>query len=207
MNLNVFFEGFGMSAGLIIAIGAQNAYVLKQGIKRQNVLLIAFLCSIIDTFLIICGVIGMGELINRNKTLLIGATVLGILFLAYYSLRSFRGALNPPVYSDSSKLEEKQSKIKTALTVGALSLLNPHVYIDTVLLLGSIGSRYPLNERYIFALGASLASITWFFSLSFGAGKLAPLFKKKKTWQILDFVIGIIMVLIIIQLIFFLIKG
>ena len=203
MDAKILLEGFGMGAGLIMAIGAQNAFVLKKGIKRENILLIAALCSVIDVLLIICGVIGFGEIINRNKYLLAGATLLGIIFLTIYSIKSFKSVFNPEIYKESNDNSGSISVKRVVLTILALSLLNPHVYLDTVILLGSIGARYPIGDRYSFALGASLSSITWFFSLSFGAGLLSPLFKKKLTWQILDFVIGVVMVYIIVQLFIF----
>lgn len=212
MSIAVFLEGFGIGAGLIIAIGAQNAFVLRQGIMRQHVLLVAAVCSLIDAVLIAAGVLGLGTLINAVPLVLRIATGAGALFLLWYGVRSFRSGLNPQVMPEtnedaSGSTPAPKTKWAVILTLLGFSLLNPHVYLDTVVLLGGIGARHPLDERFAFIAGACSASIAWFFSLAFGAGFLSPLFHKKITWRILDFIIAVIMFLIAIQLALFGIRG
>lgn len=195
-----FIEGCGTGAGLIIAIGAQNAFVLKQGILKNHILITVLVCSIIDALLICVGVGGFGAILTSNLLLLTIARWGGAAFLIYYGFRSFRAVFK----SESLKLEsgQKRPDLKTTLgTVLALSLLNPHVYLDTVVLLGSIGAQFPPSERLFFALGAMLASFIWFFGLGYGAAYLAPLFKKPIAWKILDFLIGCVMWAIALSLI------
>lgn len=198
--LTPFLEGCGTGAGLIIAIGAQNAFVLKQGIQKNYVFITVLICSIIDAFLISVGVGGLGVILTSNMLLLTFARWGGALFLTYYGFRSFRSVFK----SESLKLEsspERPTLKVTIVTVLALSLLNPHVYLDTVVLLGTIGAQFSLSERYFFALGAILASFVWFFSLGYGAAYLAPLFRKPLAWKILDFFIGCVMWVIALSLI------
>lgn len=195
-------EGFGIGAGLIIAIGAQNAFVLKQGILKNHVFITVLLCAVIDAILIILGVGGFGQILVSSSLLLSLARWGGAAFLIYYGLRSFRAVFK----TESLKLkvgQQDHSDFKqTVVTVLALSLLNPHVYLDTVVLLGSISAQFPAFERFYFAIGAIIASITWFFSMGYGARYLAPLFKKPLAWKILDFIIGCVMWAIALTLVF-----
>lgn len=195
-----FLKGMGIGAGLIIAIGAQNAYVLTQGLRRNNQYLIAALCSLIDALLITIGVAGMGVLITSNPLLLDLAVWGGALFLFVYGFRAFRSALNPAGLM-AEQDRGPDTLIKAVLTTLAVSLLNPHIYLDTVVLLGSIGGQYPAETRIWFGLGAVVSSFVWFFSLSLGAQWLAPLFRRPKAWRILDSFIGIVMWVIAISLV------
>ena len=191
-DLSAFLNGFGTSAGLIIAIGAQNAFILKQAILRNHVLTIAIICSIIDAALILCGVFGFATLLETSPLLIKIAKWGGFIFLGLYGLRSFLAMRDDHALEiDKSKKKPSWRKI-IALTL-AFSLLNPHVYLDAVVLLGSISSQFPDAEQPSFAIGACLASITWFFSLCYGAQRLAPFFTNPKSWKVLDFLIGIIM--------------
>lgn len=187
-----FVQGCGTGAGLIIAIGAQNAFVLKQGILKNYVLVTVLICALIDTLLIILGVGGFGSLLTSNLLLLTTARWGGAAFLFYYGFRSFRVVFRPQVLKLDGSPERPDLKM-TLATVFALSLLNPHVYLDTVVLLGSIGAQFPNAERPFFALGAVLASFVWFFTMGYGARYLAPLFQKPMAWKILDFLIGCVM--------------
>ncbi|MBS0272414.1 MAG: amino acid transporter [Proteobacteria bacterium] len=187
-----FIEGCGTGAGLIIAIGAQNAFVLKQGILKNHVFITALTCALIDAFLISVGVGGFGVILTSNALLLTIARWGGAAFLGYYGFRSFQSVFK----SESLKLDLKPGRLSLKMSLGtalALSLLNPHVYLDTVILLGSIGAQFPKVERLFFALGAMLASFIWFFGLGYGAAYLGPLFQKPLAWKILDFCIGCIM--------------
>ncbi len=186
-----FFTGLATSAGLIMAIGAQNAFVLSQGVRREYHWPIAGVCGLLDAVLIMLGIAGMGVLISDSPQLLMLLTWGGAMFLLWYGAKALRSAFN------TEKLEVQQagpSSLRTALlTTLALSLLNPHVYLDTVVLLGSIGGRYPEQGRYWFGAGASLFSFIWFFSLSLGARWLAPLFQKPIAWRVLDGLVCLMM--------------
>jgi len=186
-----FTQGFLTSAGLIIAIGAQNAFVLSQGLTRRFNFLIAAICCITDALLIIAGVLGMGLLISENPTLLMGAALGGALFLTVYSLRALRSAFA----SESLKTSQRAlPDMKTAIiTTYAITLLNPHVYLDTLVLIGSIGGQYPGPQQNWFILGATLASGVWFFTLSIGAKQLGPVFESPKAWRTLDIIVCIVM--------------
>jgi len=200
MNPSIIIEGFGIGAGLIIAIGAQNTFVLKKGIMKQHVFITALTCSIIDMTLIILGSMGLGTIISGTPMLMISATLFGIVFLSMYGIKSFMAVFQSKSLS-SEDLKQNSSTLKnTLITLLALTLLNPHVYIDTVILLGSIGARYPIVYRTSFVIGACMASFIWFFGLAYGAGFLSPLFKKDITWKVLDFVIGCVMLTIAYKL-------
>ncbi len=186
-----FLTGLVTGAGLIIAIGAQNAFVLSQGIRREYHWPIAGLCGLIDALLITLGIAGMGVLISDSPLLLTLVTWGGAAFLLWYGANALRSALN----AGSLEVQTRGlSSLRGALlTTLALSLLNPHVYLDTVILLGSIGGRYPDEGRYWFGAGAALFSFIWFFSLSLGARWLAPLFQKPLAWRILDGLVCLMM--------------
>ena len=186
-----FAKGFGTGAGLIIAIGAQNAFVLAQGLLRRFRFSIALLCSVIDAVLIVVGVSGMGLLISGNPTLAAIATWGGIVFLSVYGARAFWAALHPgSLDPDQRGIRSLGSAIGTVL---AVSLLNPHVYLDTVVLLGSIASSESATGQVWFGAGAVLASFVWFFSLAYGASYLTPFFKNPQSWRYLDAGIGVVM--------------
>ena len=197
--MQAFLQGMGVGAGLIMAIGAQNVFVLSQGIRKQYHWLIAMICSLSDVLLIFIGAAGVGTLVAGNHVLQAGAAWLGAAFLSWYGLRAFIG-----IFKDHA-LEQKNrgdSNVRVVvLTALALTFLNPHVYIDTILLLGSIGGQYPTGDRYLFALGASVSSIAWFFSLSLGGALLAPLFKKSFSWKILNVFVCLTMWTIAVQLV------
>lgn len=185
--LPAFKTGLFTSAGLIIAIGNQNAFVLSQGLKKQHGTAIAGLCACIDLILIMAGVFGMGLLLQQHPALMSAALWGGALFLAAYGLRALLSALKT---STMAVNEAEGISLRTALlTTLAVSLLNPHVYIDTVMLLGSIGGRYEPDGQLGFIAGAGTASIAWFFSLALGARLLAPLFQKPVAWRVLDLLV------------------
>lgn len=191
MSVLALAKGFGMGAGLIVAIGSQNAFVLSSALRKQHVWLVAALCIAIDAILIIAGVWGLGSLIQQFPVLLTLATWGGALFLFIYGGLAFRRALQASQLTANSRTA---SSAKLAvLTTLALSLLNPHVYLDTVILLGSIGGQLPKPQPSWFALGASLASLTWFTVLAWGGQRLAPWFAKPMSWRILDTVVGLTM--------------
>lgn len=197
--LLTFLKGLGTGAGLIIAIGAQNAFVLSQGVRKNHVLTIALICSLCDALLICIGISGIGALVAKSDQLRNIATIGGAAFLFLYGCRSFLSAWK------GGSIETEESSLSTlkgvVIATLAVTFLNPHIYLDTIVLMGSISSNFPGTGRYIFGAGAITASFIWFFSLSFGGRALAPYFEKPVAWRVLDTMIGIIMWLIALSLI------
>ncbi|MFC3530565.1 LysE/ArgO family amino acid transporter [Vogesella facilis] len=192
MSSMVFFKGMGLGASLIMAIGSQNAHVLRMGLLRQHVGATVLVCIVCDALLISAGVAGMGALIEQSPLLLELARWGGAAFLFWYGLRAWRAVLS----NDSLAVAAGNVAIplqQALATVLALTLLNPHVYLDTVVLLGSIGGQQPADSRLWFALGASCASLLWFLALGYGARLLAPLFARPLSWRVLDGVVGAVM--------------
>lgn len=190
-ELATLTKGMFTGGSLIIAIGAQNAFVLAQGLRRQYHWLIAALCALIDLTLITLGMLGLGALLSQSQLLMDIALWGGIAFLLVYGAQSLKAALKPGALEASeSRITSRKAAVMTTL---AVSLLNPHVYLDTVILLGSIGNQVTSDLRPWFTLGAVSASIIWFFSLGLGARWLAPLFRKPVAWRVLDCVVGLVM--------------
>lgn len=200
---NSFIQGFLMGAGLIIAIGAQNAFVLKQGIKGEHRGVIALLCALSDAVLITAGIGGMGFLFTQHPLITKCAAFGGALYLAWFSLRSFISAIKGESMETNGS-DEFSMTLKTAVLITlALTYLNPHVYLDTVVMLGGYGASRPSGLRPFFGLGAASASFIWFFTLAYSGKILAPLFMKKISWRILDTGIGIVMAYIAYSLVLF----
>lgn len=191
MIFTPFLQGLGTGAGLIIAIGAQNAFVLNRGLTRNHHLTAALICAISDALLITLGLSGMGIVLAQSEALAVWATWLGVAFLFWYGLRSFRSAMR----SGSLDAQERARMGLGATVVATLAVtfLNPHVYLDTVLLLGSIGGRYPEAQRFFFGAGAVTASLLWFLALSLGARLLLPFFRHPRSWAVLDVLVGLTM--------------
>ena len=185
--------GFALGASLIVAIGAQNAFVLRQGIRREHVLPVAAICVVVDATLISLGVAGFGAIVERVPQLLAVTAWGGAAFLGVHGALSLRSALKPHALRADEARPSGRSLSAVVATALAVSLLNPHVYLDTVVLLGSVASQYPAGLRPSFALGAMTASATWFFGLGFGARVLAPLFARPVAWRVLDLLIAAIM--------------
>lgn len=190
--VSVFASGFVTGLGLILPIGAQNAFVLKLGLLRQHVLPIALLCALMDAVLIVLGTAFVGVTFGQSATALQVVRIIGVVFLAFYGARAFYNAFKHSQPSTESPLTQSVTLKSAVFTCLAFTLLNPHVYLDTFFLLGSISTQYT-PVQYIFALGACMASLAWFFSLGFGARILTPWFKKPLTWVILECMIGLIM--------------
>ena len=186
-----YLQGAGIGFGLIVAIGAQNAFVLSQGLRRNYSFIIPLICSICDAILITIGVAGMGTLVASNELFTLVMTLGGSSFLFWYGWRSLKSAFN-----EESLILDNQNDmpLKTAFfTVLAVSLLNPHAILDTVVLLGGISGQFNGFERFLFASGAITASFLWFFSLSYGSRILAPIFSRPVAWRVLDILICITM--------------
>ncbi|HKI80554.1 MAG TPA: LysE/ArgO family amino acid transporter [Pseudodesulfovibrio sp.] len=179
-----FIQGYAMGGGLIVAIGAQNAFVLTQGVRRNHHLAVAALCILCDGLLIGLGVTGVGTVVATNPTLGLAAAWGGAAFLGWYGLGALRAALRGG--SMETRREVEQGLKRTLALTLAVTLLNPHVYLDTVILMGSVSGQFAGTARYVFGLGALAASTTWFLALSLGGQILAPLFSRDLTWRILD---------------------
>ena len=194
----LFLNGFLVSLGLIVAIGPQNAYVLRKGLVKRHVFWVTTVCFLSDALLIVIAAAGVGTLLTQNPTLASAAAWGGAAFLTWFGWVSFKAARNPQVLSDREIGEaglEARGKGAGAVIVMALALtyLNPHVYLDTLVILGSMAAQYDGAHRAAFTAGAVLASAVWFYGLGYGAAFLAPAFSKPAAWRILDSVIGVIM--------------
>lgn len=191
--------GCFLGLSLIIAIGAQNAFILRQGLLQRHVFILCLICALSDAALIIAGVLGFGTLVKQAEWLLATVTVGGALFLFAYGLMAFRRAFQPNAMQ--TEAGASGSLKNSVLTVLALTFLNPHVYLDTVILLGGLSVQYEGMERVAYGTGAALGSFIWFFSLGYGARLLVPLFAKPAAWRILDIVIGSVMWMIAASLV------
>ena len=192
------FYGFATGLSLIIAIGAQNAFVLRQGLRRHHVLLIVGICAVSDLALILAGVAGIGTVVEREPRALDVVRWLGVAFLLGYglvaALRAVRGE------QLEAAVERHLSRQAVIVTTLALTWFNPHVYLDTLLLVGSIASTHGTPGRWWFAGGACIASLSWFTALGFGARMLAPLFRRPTAWRLLDGAIAVVMLAIAVSL-------
>lgn len=198
--LDIYIKGFLVTISLIMAIGAQNAYVLKLGLLKQYVLLAVLMCIFFDFLLIAAGIFGLGYFIQGNQILINSIAVFGIVFLIIYAILSFKSAFkNESLQIDGNAKTNPLKEVITLILV--FTFLNPHTYLDTVLLIGGIGANVQNEFKIYFLLGAASASAIWFFSLGFGARFLIPVFKKPITWKILDISIGIFMLFIAYSLI------
>lgn len=198
--MQALITGFLTGLSLIVAIGAQNAFVLRQGLARSNVFLVVLICSISDALLIALGVLGLGSAIESLPLLLEVVRWFGVGYLIWFGMSSLRRAFKAQSLSASSN---SAASIKQAvLTTLSLTFLNPHVYLDTVIFVGGLSHQFG-NQAFVFAMGAMAASFVWFFSLGFGASKLSPLMSKPVFWKILDIFIALVMFTIAISLALF----
>ena len=183
--------GFLTSFALIAAIGAQNAFVLRQGIRGEHVLAVVSVCAVSDLLLITAGIAGIGAVITAHPQTVTVAKIGGAAFLFVYGGLAARRALKPssmaPAQNGSTRL------ISVLLTCLAMTFLNPHVYLDTVVLLGTLANQHA-DSRWLFGIGAVTASVVWFFGLGFAARRLAGLFATPLTWRILDGLIAVTMI-------------
>ena len=196
-----FFTGFFLGLSLIVAIGAQNAFVFRQGILKQHVFYIALFCSIADTFLIILGIVGISyffnDFINEYSKLIFGMASLWLFSYGVLRLSSlFRS--NSVIISTN---EETTNLINVISIISIFTFANPHVYLDTMILIGSISQQFLDLNRAYFTFGACSASFIWFFGISYGAKLLTPIMQKPRHWRILDSLIAIIMFIIAINLV------
>ncbi|WP_264981091.1 LysE/ArgO family amino acid transporter [Pseudodesulfovibrio portus] len=197
--MTAFISGFGMGGGLIVAIGAQNAFVLTQGVRRNHHVAVAALCIFCDAVLISFGVTGVGTLVASNPTLGMIAAWGGAAFLAWYGFSALKSAISGG--SLDAGTEEGRGLRHTLTLTLAVTLLNPHVYLDTIVFMGSISGQFPTPDRYLFGAGAITASFCWFVGLTLCGRMLAPLFSRPVTWRILDSVVCLTMWIIAASLI------
>ena len=188
----VFAQGLALSLGLIVAIGAQNAFVLRQGLRREHIGSVVVFCATADAVLIMAGVFGMAQALGERPQLARAMALAGAAFLAWYGWK----ALSRMRQSESLQAAHGAEGLSVGSAVAqaaAFTLLNPHVYLDTVLLVGSMGAQQPAPLQGWFVAGASMASAMWFSLLGFGARWLAPWFAHPRAWQVLDGLIGMTM--------------
>lgn len=193
MNWIAFSHGAALCGSLIVTIGAQNAFVLRQGIMRSHVGKIVLLCALSDMILIGAGVGGASVLVERYPTFVHVVLYVGLAYLAWFGVNALRRALKPghdtlDVRGDAAA--PPQRAVSIVLMTLAFTWLNPHVYLDTFLLIGTAGAREPEGARLAFAIGAMSVSIVWFVALGYGARLLAPWFRKAVAWRVLDGAIG-----------------
>lgn len=197
--LATFFTGLGSGASLIIAIGAQNAFVLRQGLRRQHVLPVVIICVLSDAILIAAGVGGIGVLVKNAPLALQIVRWAGFAFLVGYAVFAARRALKPESLSATGTVAGSlAAAVGTCL---AITWLNPHVYLDTLLLLGSLSASHGDPGRWVFGAGAATASLLWFAILGFGARFAAPVFARPIAWRILDGGIAVLMLVLAVLLV------
>lgn len=194
-----YLNGLLVAAGLIIAIGAQNVFVLAQSLRREHHLPVAALCVLCDALLVAAGVFGLAALLAQSPLLLSIARWGGAAFLLWYGSQALLRALRPQALQQDND-SGPRSRRAVLMAALAVTLLNPHVYLDTVLLIGSLGAQQPVPGAY--ALGAASASLVWFFSLALGAAWLAPWLARPATWRLLDLSVALMMFAVAAQLLF-----
>ena len=184
-------EGFALGGSLIVAIGAQNAYVLRQGLALRHVGPLVALCALADAALILVGVAGLGPLVQASPLALAAISWGGAAFLAWYGFSAARRALAPAALDAGGGADTRLGIVLAK--AAAFTFLNPHVYLDTVVLVGALSGRHPVPANWAFGLGAAAASIVWFTALGYGARLLAPLFARPAAWRALDIAIALVM--------------
>ncbi|SMB95802.1 LysE/ArgO family amino acid transporter [Deinococcus hopiensis] len=186
-----FLRGLTLGLSLIVAIGPQNAFVLRQGLTRQYAFLAALVCSLADSLLITFGVLGVGALLARHSALTVLGTLAGASFLLWYGWRAFQAARTPGALEAEGQSVTTPSTL--VATAAAFSLLNPHALLDTVVLIGGASASLDAVGRQAFLVGTILASWLWFFGLALAGRQLAPLMRNPRAWQVLDVLIGVMM--------------
>ena len=192
LALTSFLTGLTLMASLIVAIGAQNTFVLRQGLRREHVLAVVLACSLLDALLMVLGVSGLGAAVGASPRLLGGLGLVGAVVLAVYGVLALRRAFAPQVLLARSE-GQAAPRGRVVAQVLSISLLNPHVYLDTVVLVGAVGAGQPTGMQGAFLLGSCLASLLWFCALGFGARLLTPLFARPAAWRALDVLVAAMM--------------
>ena len=187
-----FLTGFTLSLSLIVAIGAQNAFVLRQGLRREHLGVVVAVCALLDVLLMAAGVFGLGALVGASPRVLGAITLAGAAVLVFYGVQALRRALAPG-HLLAGPGAAGMPRARALREVLAISLLNPHVYLDTVVLVGAVGAGQPVALRPLFLAGAGLASALWFAALGYGARLLTPLFARPAAWRVLDSGVALLM--------------
>lgn len=185
-------NGMALALGLIVAIGAQNAFLLRQALRREHVGALVVFCSVADLALIAAGTLGMSQLLMGSPAASQALGWGGALFLAIYGARALRRACQPHAAMQAAQGTGPQSLRAALAQAAAFTLLNPHTYLDTALI-GSVGAQQPVGLQGWFIAGAAAGSVSWFTALGYGARRLAPLFARPRAWQVLDALIGLTM--------------
>lgn len=196
----VFLQGLGLGASLIMAIGAQNAHVIRTGVRGQHMLATVLTCIVVDVALIALGVAGLGRLIEASPSLMAVARYGGAAFLLWYGWRCWNSSLRGGASLELAAGAQAQTLGRALATVLALSLLNPHVYLDTVVLLGAVGSSLAGDARPSFAAGAMTASVLWFTALGLGAQRFASVLGRPAVWRVIEALTGTLMFLLAFML-------
>lgn len=199
--LSIAIKGAFISGSLIVAIGSQNAFLLKSGLKKNYVFTVATICFLCDFILMIFGIFGISEILQSNLFYQAAFAILGSIFLIWYGVNSAISAFNGNSAVDLSSNKKYSSRFSIVISSLAITLFNPHVYLDTVLIIGGVASALTSIEKIWFLSGALFSSILWFYGLAYAATKLIPYFKNKTTWRILDSIISIIMFYIAFEMI------
>ncbi|QYN47960.1 amino acid transporter [Gilliamella sp. ESL0405] len=206
--MSEIMRGALISASLIIAIGAQNLFVLKQGLLKNHIFFVSAICFICDFTLMSIGILGVGSFISANPLITNILAILGAIFLIWYGYNAFKSALKG---TSSMQVESQDNKnnslMKVVLATLAVTLLNPHVYLDTVVIVGGIAGTLSSEQKMAFLIGAVCVSFLWFFGIGYGARLLTPLFKQKRMWVILDCIVGLVMFYIAYRLIMYVFLG
>ena len=197
--MTIFLQGFFLQASLILALGAQNIFVLNSGLRRQKHLLVAFVSSVCDTALIFIGVLGVATIFVQIPLLKIAFGVLGVIFLAYYGILKLKEARSISAFKDETKSPIDTKQI--VLTTLAFSLFNPHVYLDTVVLIGGYSAKFPVaDERLLFGLGASSFSVLWFYGLAVFASFGNKFIHNERGMRIISLFSGILLIILAVKL-------
>lgn len=202
--LEDIMQGALISASLIIAIGAQNLFVLKQGILKNHIFFVVVICFFCDFALMSVGIFGVGVFISTHLLVTRILATLGVIFLSWYGFSAFKSAIQGNSYMQIESQDPQNNRLsKVILATLAVTLLNPHVYLDTVVIVGGIAGTLTNEQKIAFLIGAVSVSFIWFFSLGYGAKLLTPLFRQKRMWVILDCIMGTVMFYIAYQLVIY----
>lgn len=198
--MGIFITGLLAGLALIVAIGAQNAWVLRQGIRREHVGIVVVVCALADALLITVGTLGIGTLVQRFPEVLVALRWGGAAYLVWFAIQSFRSALTDQALNQTEGVTTRSAG-KVLATTLALTFLNPHVYLDTVVMLGNLANQQG-DLRWVFSAGAATGSVLWFSALGIGARALARPLNRPGTWKVIDVGVGVVMLLIAARLIF-----
>lgn len=203
--MNEIINGFILSGSLIIALGAQNAFVLQNAILKNQVFIICLICFLSDAILMSLGIFGVGGFLKQNKFFMILIASLGAIFLFIYGILALKRVFQP--LNLKIKVKNNFNKKEVILKTIAITYLNPHVYLDTVVIVGGIGATLGFYQKIFFLLGSILASFIWFFSLGYGASYMSKILSNPKIYQIIDFLIAFVMFFISFKLILFIFEN